>query len=210
MLGIIGKKIGMTTLYDPEGRSIPCTLVTGGPCVVTQIKNLEKDGYQAVQLGYDQKKKKNTTKPLLGHFNKADVEPQKQLIEFKKFSQELGKELQLGQTIRAEDIFVEGDYIDVTGTTKGKGFQGVVKRHGFSGIGEQTHGQHNRQRSPGSVGASSFPSRVFKGMKMAGRTGGNRVKITNLKIMKIVPQENLLVLSGAIPGSKNAYIILEK
>ena len=207
MLGIIGKKIGMTTLYDPEGRSIPCTVVTGGPCVVTQIKNLEKDGYQAVQLGYDQRKKKNTPKPLIGHFNKANTEPQKQLVEFKKFSQELGKELQLGQTIRAEDIFVEGDYIDVTGTTKGKGFQGVVKRHGFSGVGEQTHGQHNRQRAPGSVGASS---RVFKGMKMAGRTGGNRVKITNLKIMKIVPQENLLVLSGAIPGSKNAYIILEK
>lgn len=210
MLGIIGKKIGMTTLYDPEGRSIPCTVVTGGPCVVTQIKNLEKDGYQAVQLGYDQRKKKNTPKALIGHFNKANTEPQKQLVEFKKFSQELGKELQLGQTIRAEDIFVEGDYIDVTGTTKGKGFQGVVKRHGFSGVGEQTHGQHNRQRAPGSVGASSFPSRVFKGMKMAGRTGGNRVKITNLKIMKIVPQENLLVLSGAIPGSKNAYIILEK
>lgn len=210
MLGIIGKKIGMTTLYDPEGRSIPCTVVTGGPCVVTQIKNLEKDGYQAVQLGYDQRKKKNTTKALIGHFNKANTEPQKQLVEFKKFSQELGKEPQLGQTIRAEDIFVEGDYIDVTGTTKGKGFQGVVKRHGFSGVGEQTHGQHNRQRAPGSVGASSFPSRVFKGMKMAGRTGGNRVKITNLKIMKIVPQENLLVLSGAIPGSKNAYIILEK
>ena len=155
-------------------------------------------------------KKKNTTKALIGHFNKANTEPQKQLVEFKKFSQELGKEPQLGQTIRAEDIFVEGDYIDVTGTTKGKGFQGVVKRHGFSGVGEQTHGQHNRQRAPGSVGASSFPSRVFKGMKMAGRTGGNRVKITNLKIMKIVPQENLLVLSGAIPGSKNAYIILEK
>ena len=210
MLGIIGKKIGMTTLYDPEGRSIPCTVVTGGPCVVTQIKNLEKDGYQAVQLGSDQRKKKNTTKALIGHFNKANTEPQKQLVEFKKFSQELGKEPQLGQTIRAEDIFVEGDYIDVTGTTKGKGFQGVVKRHGFSGVGEQTHGQHNRQRAPGSVGASSFPSRVFKGMTMAGRTGGNRVKITNLKIMKIVPQENLLVLSGAIPGSKNAYIILEK
>lgn len=210
MLGIIGKKIGMTTLYDPEGRSIPCTVVTGGPCVVTQIKNLEKDGYQAIQLGYDQRKKKNTPKPLIGHFSKANAEPQKQLVEFKKFSQDLGKELQLGQTIRAQDIFVEGDYIDVTGTTKGKGFQGVVKRHGFSGVGEQTHGQHNRQRAPGSVGASSFPSRVFKGMKMAGRTGGNRVKITNLKIMKIVPQENLLVLSGAIPGSKNAYIILEK
>ena len=131
MLGIIGKKVGMTTLYDPEGRSIPCTLVTGGPCVVTQIKNLEKDGYQAIQLGYDQKKTKNTTKPLIGHFNKANAAPQKQLVEFKKFSQELGKELQLGQTIRAEDIFAEGDYIDVTGTTKGKGFQGVVKRHGF-------------------------------------------------------------------------------
>lgn len=210
MLGIIGKKIGMTTLYDPEGRSIPCTVVTGGPCVVTQIKNLEKDGYQAVQLGYDQKKKKNTPKPLIGHFNKANAEPQKQLIEFKKFSEELGRELQLGQTIRVEDIFVEGDYIDAIGTTKGKGFQGVVKRHGFSGVGEQTHGQHDRQRAPGSVGASSFPSRVFKGMKMAGRTGGHRVKITNLQILKIVPQENLLVLSGAIPGSKNAYIILEK
>lgn len=210
MLGIIGKKVGMTTLYDPQGRSIPCTVVTGGPCVVTQIKNLAKDGYQAVQLGYDQRKKKNTPRSLIGHFSKANAAPQKKLVEFKKFSEELGKEVQLGQTIRIEDIFVAGDYIDAIGTAKGKGFQGVVKRHGFSGVGEQTHGQHNRQRAPGSIGASSFPSRVFRGTKMAGRTGGHRVKIANLQVLKIVPEENLLVVSGAIPGPKNAYIILEK
>lgn len=200
----------MTTLYDPQGRSIPCTVLTGGPCVVTQIKNLAKDGYQAVQLGYDQRKKKNTPRSLIGHFSKANAAPQKKLVEFKKFSEELGKEVQLGQTIRIEDIFVAGDYIDAIGTAKGKGFQGVVKRHGFSGVGEQTHGQHNRQRAPGSIGASSFPSRVFRGTKMAGRTGGHRVKIANLQVLKIVPEENLLVVSGAIPGPKNAYIILEK
>lgn len=200
----------MTTLYDPEGRSIPCTVVTGGPCVVTQIKNLEKDRYQAVQLGYEQRKEKNTPKSLIGHFSKAHTTPQKKLAEFKKFNEDLSKELQLGQTIRIEDIFVEGDYVDAIGIAKGKGFQGVVKRHGFGGVGQQTHGQHNRQRAPGSIGASSFPSRVFKGTRMAGRTGGHRVKVMNLKVMKIVPEENLLVISGAIPGSKNAYIILEK
>lgn len=210
MLGIIGKKIGMTTLYDSEGRSTPCTVVTGGPCVVTQIKSLEKDGYKAVQLGYDEKKEKNTTKPLLGHFSKAYTTPQKKLVEFKNSNEELGKELQLGQTIRLEDIFAEGDYVDAIGTAKGKGLQGVVKRHGFGGVGERTHGQHNRERAPGSIGASSFPSRVFKGTRMAGRTGGHRVKVMNLKVLKILPEKNLMVVSGAIPGSKNAYIILEK
>ncbi|MEM7055339.1 MAG: 50S ribosomal protein L3 [Bacteroidota bacterium] len=208
MLGIIGKKIGMTTLYDNEGRSIPCTVVTSGPCVVTQIKSLEKDGYKAVQLGYDEKKEKNTTKPLLGHFSQAQTTPRKKLVEFKNFNE--GLELQLGQSIHLEDIFAEGDYVDAIGTAKGKGFQGVVKRHGFGGVGEQTHGQHNRVRAPGSIGASSFPSRVFKGMRMAGRTGGHRVKVMNLRVMKIVPEKKLMIVSGSIPGPKNAYITLEK
>lgn len=210
MLGIVGKKIGMTTLYDSEGRSMPCTIVTSGPCVVTQIKSLAKDGYKAVQLGYDEKKEKNTTKPLLGHFSQAQTTPKKRLVEFKNFNEELGKELQLGQSIHLADILAEGDYVDAIGTAKGKGFQGVVKRHGFGGVGEQTHGQHNRARAPGSIGASSFPSRVFKGMRMAGRTGGHRVKVMNLRVMKIVPEKNLMIVSGSIPGSKNAYITLEK
>lgn len=210
MLGMIGKKVGMTTFYDSEGRSIACTVVTGGPCVVTQIKTMAKDGYQAVQLGYDDQKEKNTPKPLLGHFHKASATLLKKLVEFKNFEMLLGKELQLGQIIHVEDIFAAGDYVDVIGHAKGKGFQGVVKRHGFGGVGQKTHGQHNRQRAPGSIGASSFPSRVFKGMKMAGRTGAHRVKMMNLKVMKIVPEKKLLMLSGAIPGAKNAYIILEK
>jgi large subunit ribosomal protein L3 len=204
MLGIIGKKVGMTTLYSDEGRSTPCTVIEGGPCVVTQIKTLATDGYQAVQMGYADKKEKHTSKPLQGHFKKAHCTPKRKLVEFKNFAEEL--EVKLGQTIRVEDIFTVGEYVDAIGTSKGKGFQGVVKRHGFSGVGDRTHGQHNRERAPGSIGGSSYPARVFKGMKMAGRTGGQRVKVANLKVLKVFPEHNLV----AIPGPLNAYIILEK
>lgn len=208
MLGIIGKKVGMTTLYDSKGHSTPCTVIEGGPCVVTQIKTLERDGYQAVQLGYADKKENHTTRPLQGHFKAAHCTPKKKLVEFKNFAEEL--DVKVGQTLRLEDVFTVGDYVDAIGISKGKGFQGVVKRHGFRGVGDQTHGQHNRERAPGSVGASSYPSRVFKGIKMAGRTGGERVKVTNLKILKVLPEHNLIVINGAVPGAKNTYIILEK
>ena len=208
MLGIIGKKVGMTTLYNEAGHSIPCTLVESGPCVVTQIKTKDIDGYQAVQLGYASKKDKHTSKSLQGHFKKAGTAPQRILAEFRDFAEE--KEVQLGQTIRLEEIFAEGEFVDVTGTAKGKGFQGVVKRHGFGGVGQRTHGQHNRERAPGSIGGASYPARVFKGMRMAGRTGGQRVKIPNLRVLKIVPEKNLIVINGSIPGPNNAYIILEK
>lgn len=208
MLGIIGKKIGMTILYDSKGHSAPCTVIEGGPCVVTQIKTLATDGYRAVQLGYADKKEKNTSKPLQGHFKKANCTPKRRLVEFKNFAEEI--EVKLGQTIRVEDIFTVGEYVDAIGTSKGKGFQGVVKRHGFSGVGDRTHGQHNRERAPGSIGGASYPSRVFKGMRMAGRTGGQRVKVANLKVLKIFPEQNLIVINGAIPGAPNAHIILEK
>ncbi len=208
MLGIIGKKVGMTTLYDNEGISIPCTVIEGGPCVVTQIKTLEKDGYQAVQLAYADKKEKNISKPLQGHFKKAACTPKSKLVEFRDFSEEL--QVEVGQTIKLEDIFEEGEYVDAVGTSKGKGFQGVVKRHGFAGVGDRTHGQHNRERAPGSIGGASYPSRVFKGMRMAGRTGGARVKVANLKVLKIVADQNLIVINGAIPGPNNSYITLEK
>ena len=210
MLGIIGKKIGMTTVYDSAGQSIPCTVVMGGPCVVTQIKTLATDGYQAVQLGYEDKKEKNTSKPLQGHFKKASCTPKRRLVEFRDFAKEETLEVKLGQTFRVEDIFVVGEYVNVVGTSKGKGFQGVVKRHGFSGVGDRTHGQHNRERAPGSIGGSSYPSRVFKGMRMAGRTGGQRIKVANLKVLKIIPEHNLIVINGSVPGSNNSYITLEK
>lgn len=210
MLGLIGKKLGMTTLYDDAGKSVPCTVITGGPCVVTQVKNLEKDGYTAIQLGFEDKKEKNTNKPLLGHFQKAQTAPKRRLVEFRDFSEKLGKEVQLGEIIHLQDVFTEGEYVDVVGFSKGKGFQGVVKRHGFGGVGGQSHGQHNRERAPGSVGASSFPSRVFRGLRMAGRTGGDRIKIMNLRVMKLIPEKNILVVSGSVPGAKNSYIILEK
>jgi len=208
MLGIIGKKIGMTTLYHSNGHSAPCTVIEGGPCVVTQIKTLATDGYQAVQLGYADKKEKNTSQPLQGHFNKANCTPKRKLVEFRDFAEAL--EVKLGQIIRVEDIFTVGEYVDVVGTSKGKGFQGVVKRHGFSGVGDRTHGQHNRERAPGSIGGSSYPARVFKGMKMAGRTGGQRVKVANLRVLKIFPEQNLIVINGAIPGPIDAHVILEK
>lgn len=208
MVGIIGKKIGMTTLYDGAGHSIPCTVIEGGPCVVTQIKTLTTDGYQAVQLGYADKKVKNTSKPLQGHFEKAGSTPKGRLVEFRDFATSL--DVRLGQIVRLEDVFKVGEYVDAIGTSKGKGFQGVVKRHGFSGVGGRTHGQHNRERAPGSIGGASYPARVFKGTRMAGRTGGQRVKVANLKVLKIVPEDNLIVINGAIPGPQNAYIILEK
>lgn len=205
MSGIIGKKIGMTSLYNIDGTAVPCTLIEAGPCVVTQVKTVEKEGYSAVQLGYGEKKEKHTTQPLLGHFKKAGTTPKKKLVEFKTFEQPLA----LGDSVSVE-LFAEGDFVDAIGTSKGKGFQGVVKRHGFAGVGGQTHGQHNRGRHPGSIGACSFPSRVFKGLRMAGRTGGNRVKVQNLQVLKVYADKNLIVVSGSVPGAKNSYIILEK
>jgi large subunit ribosomal protein L3 len=210
MLGIIGKKLGMTTLYDEAGRSVPCTIISGGPCVVTQVKEVDKDGYAAVQLGFDEKKEKNTTKSLLGHFRNAQTTPKRKLVEFRDVRENLSKEIKLGDLILLQDLFAVGDYVDAIGTSKGKGFQGVVKRHGFGGVGSQSHGQHNRERAPGSIGASSFPSRVFKGLRMAGRTGGDRVKLMNLRVMKLIPEQNLVVVSGSVPGAKNGYVILEK
>ena len=205
MSGIIGKKIGMTSLYNADGTAVPCTLIEAGPCVVTQVKTVEKEGYSAIQLGYGEKKEKHTSRPLLGHFKKAGTTPKKKLVEFKSFEQSL----ELGAVITTE-LFAEGDFVDAIGTSKGKGFQGVVKRHGFGGVGGQTHGQHNRGRHPGSIGACSFPSRVFKGLRMAGRTGGNRVKVQNLQVLKVYAEKNLIVVSGSVPGAKISYVILEK
>ena len=209
MSGLIGKKIGMTSVFDAEGRNIPCTVIEAGPCVVTQIRTEETDGYAAVQLAYDEKKEKHTSAPLMGHFKKANTTPKRKLVEF---ANDFGKELQLGDTLTVADLFVDGEdtWVDVTGISKGKGFQGVVKRHGFAGVGGQTHGQHNRLRAPGSLGASSWPSRVFKGMRMAGRTGGDRVKILNLKVIKVIPENNLLLVKGSIPGAKGSYVIVEE
>jgi large subunit ribosomal protein L3 len=205
MSGIIGKKVGMTSIFDAEGKNIPCTVIEAGPCVVTQVRTSEKDGYEAVQLAFDEKKEKNTSAQLKGHFSKANTTPKRKLVEFKTFEDEKS----LGDTVTVE-IFAEGDFVDVVGTSKGKGFQGVVKRHGFGGVGMQTHGQHNRLRAPGSLGASSWPSRVFKGMRMAGRTGGDRVKIQNLQVLKVYAEQNLLVVSGSIPGAKGSYVIVDK
>lgn len=205
MLGLIGKKVGMTSIYDVDGKIIPCTVVEAGPCVVTQVKSVEKDGYSAVQLSFDEKKEKNTTSALKGHFEKAKTTPKRKVIELRDFE----VEKQLGESVTV-DLFAEGDFVDVIGTSKGKGFQGVVKRHGFGGVGGQTHGQHNRQRHPGSLGASSWPSRVMPGMRMAGRTGGAQVKIQNLQVIKIYAEKNLLLIKGAIPGAKGSYVIVEK
>ena len=205
MSGIIGKKVGMTSIFDAEGKNIPCTVIEAGPCVVTQLRTVDADGYTAVQLAFDEKKEKNTTGALKGHFAKAKTTPKRKLVEFKTFEDEKN----LGDTITVE-IFAEGDFVDVVGTSKGKGFQGVVKRHGFAGVGGQTHGQHNRMRAPGSLGASSWPSKVFKGMRMAGRMGGDRVKIQNLEVLKVYPEHNLMVVSGSIPGAKVSYVIVDK
>ncbi|ROT47356.1 50S ribosomal protein L3 [Candidatus Cardinium hertigii] len=210
MIGIIGKKIGMTSLYDSKGHKKACTVIQGGPCVVTQLKTISLDGYQAIQLAYDDKKEKNTTKSLMGHFTKASTTPKRKQVEFRCDDADVWQQVALGQVVRVEDVFVEGEFVDVIGTSKGKGFQGVVKRHGFSGVGGRSHGQHNRERAPGSVGACSYPSRVFKGMRMAGRMGGHNVKVKNLKIMRVFPEKDLVVICGAIPGANNAYVILEK
>jgi len=205
MSGIIGKKIGMTSIYSAAGKNIPCTIIEAGPCVVTQVKTIEKDGYSAVQLAFDEKKEKHTSSAMKGHFEKAQTTPKRKIVEFKFFAEEKT----LGQTVTVE-LFNEGEFVDVIGTSKGKGFQGVVKRHGFSGVGMATHGQHNRLRAPGSLGASSYPSRVFKGMRMAGRTGGSRVKIQNLEVLKVLPEQNLIVIQGAVPGPKGSFVMIEK
>lgn len=205
MSGLIGKKVGMTTIYDEAGKAVPCTVLEVGPCVVTQVKTEETDGYTALQLGFDNKKEKSTSKALVGHFKKAGTTPKAKVAEFTTF-----EETKAAGDLITVDLFEVGDFVDVIGTSKGKGFQGVVKRHGFSGVGMQTHGQHNRLRAPGSLGASSFPSRVFKGMRMAGRTGGERVKTQNLQVIKVMPAENILVLKGAVPGAKGGYVLIEK
>jgi large subunit ribosomal protein L3 len=205
MSGIIGKKVGMTSIFDEAGKNIPCTVIEAGPCVVTQIRSVDTDGYSAVQLGYGEQKDKHTTGPLKGHFQKAGVTPKRKLVEFKTFEDEKS----LGDTITV-DIFQIGDFVDVVGTSKGKGFQGVVKRHGFGGVGMQTHGQHNRLRAPGSLGASSWPSRVFKGMRMAGHMGSERVKVQNLQVVKVYAEQNLLVVKGSIPGAKGSFVIVDK
>ncbi len=210
MPGLIGKKVGMTNIFNEDGKSVACTLIKAGSCVVTQIKDAETDGYRAVQLAYGDRKEKNTPKSLKGHFAKAKTLPKSKVVEFRDFRDEFEDKVKLGNRIKIEDVFAEADYVDVIGTSKGKGFQGVVKRHGFGGVGQATHGQHNRLRAPGSIGACSFPSRVFKGLRMAGRTGGNRVKMLNLRVVKIYPEKNLILVSGAVPGAKNSYVILEK
>lgn len=206
MSGLIGKKIGMTSLYNADGQALACTVIQAGPCVVTQVRSEEKDGYEALQLAFGEKKEKNTSKQMLGHFKMANTTPKQKLVEFKYFE----VDHELGKTLSVQDIFIEGEFVDVVGNAKGRGFQGVVKRHGFSGVGGQTHGQHNRARHPGSIGACSFPSRVFKGIRMGGRMGNNRVKIQNLRILKVIPEQNLIVISGSVPGSKNSFVIIEK
>ena len=210
MSGIIGKKIGMTSIFSADGRSVACTLIEAGPCVVTQVKNEETDGYTAVQLGYGERKEKRTTKALKGHFAKAKTTPKKHLVEFRDFRVEFEGGVELGQELSVADIFQVEDFVDVIGTSKGKGFQGVVKRHNFGGVGQATHGQHNRLRAPGSIGGASYPARVFKGMRMAGQTGHDRVKVSNLQVLKIIPEKNLILVSGSVPGPKNSTVILEK
>jgi len=205
MPGLIGKKVGMTSVFDDQGKSIPCTIIEVGPCVVTQIKTEENDGYSAVQLAYDEKKEKHTSKAMMGHFKKAKTTPKRKVIELKGFV----KDWKPGDVITV-DYFNDDTWLDVSGLTKGKGFQGVVKRHGFRGVNDATHGQHNRNRAPGSLGGSSNPSRVFKGMKMGGQTGGKKVKVINLRVVKIISEENLLLVKGSVPGSKGAYLIIEK
>ena len=205
MSGLIGNKIGMTSIFNNEGKQIACTVVEAGPCVVTQVKTVGKDGYAAVQIAYGEAKEKNTTSALKGIFKNANTTPKIKLVEFKGFE----NEMKVGEIISA-DLFTEGEYVDVVGTSKGKGFQGVVKRHGFGGVGMGSHGQHDRQRAPGSIGASSDPSKVLKGMRMAGRMGGTRVKKTNLEVLKVMKEQNLIVVKGSIPGAKGSFILLEK
>ena len=205
MPGLIGKKIGMTSIFSPEGKNLPCTVLEVGPCVITQVKSEDVDGYNAIQLGWGEAKDKNTSKALKGHVSKAGTSAKRKFVEFTDFEGEFA----LGQVIGV-DLFEEGDFVDVVGTSKGKGFQGVVKRHGFGGVGQATHGQHNRLRAPGSIGAGSDPSRVFKGMRMAGRMGGKRAKVQNLVVLKVDAEKNLLVVKGSVPGAKNSTVIIEK
>ena len=205
MLGIIGKKVGMTSVYDENGKNIPCTVIEAGPCVVTQVRNAENDGYNACQLAFDDVSEKHTTKGQAGHFAKANTTPKRKVVEFRDWEGEQAT----GDTVDV-NIFEEGEFVDVVGTSKGKGFQGVVKRHGFSGVGDATHGQHNRLRAPGSIGACSTPARVFKGMRMAGRMGGQRVKMINLQIVKVLADKNVVLVKGAVPGTKGSYVIIEK
>ena len=207
MPGLIGKKVGMISVFGADGKNIPCTVVEAGPCVVTQVRTVETDGYTAVQLAYDEKKEKQTSKALKGHFEKAGTTPKKKVVEFEA---DFAGDLKLGDVLTVADVFTEDiKFVDVVGTSKGKGFQGVVKRHGFAGVGGQTHGQHNRLRHPGSMGASSWPSRVFPGMRMAGHMGNERVKVFNLEVLKVIPENNLIVVKGSVPGAKGSYVILE-
>ena len=205
MSGLIGKKIGMTSIFDENGKNLPCTVIQAGPCVVTQVRTQDLDGYDALQLGFDEKSAKKSNKAAQGHFKKANTSIKRKLVEFKGFE----SDHKLGDTIGV-NLFSEGEFVDITGTSKGKGFQGVVKRHGFSGVGQATHGQHNRLRAPGSIGAASYPARVFKGMRMAGRMGSERVTVQNLRVLKVVPEKNLLVVKGCVPGHKNSYILISK
>ena len=205
MPGLIGKKIGMTSVFSADGQNVPCTVIEVGPCVVTQVKTVEKDGYAALQLGFGEQKEKHLTQPELGHFRAAGVAPKRHLAEFKGF----GDSYSAGDTIGV-DIFTESDFVDVVGTSKGKGYQGVVKRHGFGGVGQTTHGQHNRLRAPGSIGACSYPAKVFKGMRMAGQTGNERVTVQNLQVIKVIPEHNLMMIKGSIPGAKGSIVLIEK
>ncbi len=205
MPGLLGKKIGMTSVFSAEGKNVPCTVIEAGPCVVTQIKSVDKDGYAAVQLGFQEAKEKNTSKPMQGHFKKAGTTPKRHLAEFTDFE----KELNLGDTVTV-DLFEGANYVDVTGTSKGHGFQGVVKRHGFGGVGQTTHGQDDRQRKPGSIGACSYPAKVFKGMRMGGQMGGDRVTTHNLQVIKVIPESNLLLIKGSVPGCKGSILIIKK
>lgn len=207
MSGLIGKKIGMTSMYEETGNVSPCTVIEVGPCTVTQLKSDDKDGYNAVQLGFGEKKEKNVSKSLLGHFKKAKTSPKRKLMEF---NADFKADCNLGDVLSVADVFAEGEYVDVVGTSKGKGFQGVVKRYNFGGVGQATHGQHNRLRAPGAIGACSTPSRVFKGMRMAGRMGSDRVKVQNLRVLKVLADQNVLVVSGSVPGAKNSTIVIEK
>ncbi|MBQ9219249.1 MAG: 50S ribosomal protein L3 [Muribaculaceae bacterium] len=205
MPGLIGKKIGMTSVFSADGKNVPCTVIEVGPCVVTQVKTVETDGYEALQIGFVEKKDKHTTKPEAGHFKKAGVKPQRYLAEFKGFE----GEHKAGDTLTV-DFFSDVEFVDVAGVSKGKGFQGVVKRHGFGGVGQRTHGQHNRFRAPGSIGACSYPAKVFKGMRMAGQMGNKRCTVQNLQVIKVLPENNLLMVKGSIPGSKGSIVLIEK
>jgi large subunit ribosomal protein L3 len=210
MPGILGRKVGMTSVFGPDGQNIAVTVIEAGPCVVTQVKNEQTDGYRAVQLAFGEKKEKNTANSMIGHFKKANTTPKRKVVEFRDFRTEYDGIAELGKEIKVADIFVEGDFLDAVGISKGKGFQGVVKRHGFSGVGGQTHGQHNRLRAPGSMGNASFASRVIKGKRLAGRMGGDRVKLANLRVVKIIADQNLILVSGSVPGAKNSTLILQK